>query len=286
MATTSFPNWMPTQPNMGEMQSLYRQAPKAFSTKGVEDAYGQQMGYNMGQAQSTTANMAKAAQGRASRTGGQVAGSFAAGSAMLPYMQQNAQMLGDLEDYKLRAAQSRMQLQAGLAGEMAGLRQRGVGQMNDYFQSGENRSMAGDQFSRNLGQREREFAAQHALSLRQQSENESRYDDALSLQRSGGKGGPGGGLPSWGNVAAMMAAHNGALGHPQAMQYWQQMGQTASQAEMSDSPVFGTGSPMGYGGGGGDFGGGGMSAPDRRAAQYGRAVRQAAAGDWAGTGQY
>lgn len=230
------------------MQSLYRQAPKAFDTTGLENNYKGQMGMNMGMAQSTTGAMGRAAASRAQRTGGQVASSFAAGSAMLPYFRQNMEMLGDLEDYKLRAAQSRMQLQAGLAGEMAGLRQRQMGMLGDFYNAGENRAQAGSQFDRSLAQSGQQFAAQQALRLRQQDFDERRYRDALELQQSGGYGGRGGGggLPSFGNVAAMMAAHNGALGHPGALNYWQQMQQAAFASGAADRPVFGTGSPQGY----------------------------------------
>jgi hypothetical protein len=225
---------------MGEMRATYRQLPGAFDTKGAESAYGAMIGQNLGQAQSTTATMAKAAQSRASRTGGAVAGSFVAGSAMLPYYQQGSEMLGQLEDYKLRAAQSRMGLQADMAAQMAGIRQRQQGMLGDFFNMGENRAQAGSQFDRSLGQSEKQFAAQHALRLRQQQEDEDRYDDSLSLQQSRyGRGGRG--LPSFGNVAAMMGAHNAALGNPMAAHYWQQMQQAGMASGAGDQDVFGTG---------------------------------------------
>lgn len=228
---------------MGEMRATFRQIPGAFDTSGAEKAFNNLSGMQMGQAQSSMATMAKAAQSRARQGGGQVAASFGAGSAMLPYFGQQLEGLADLEDYKLRAATSKMGLMADMAGQMGGMRQRQQGMMADFYNQGENRSQQGGQFDRSLAEQQRQFAAQMGLRNRQQAFEEDRYNDALSLQRSGGRGGGrgGGGLPSWGAAAAMMAAHNSALGNPSAVSYWQQMGQAAGRGGYQDDPVFGTG---------------------------------------------
>lgn len=230
---------------MPELSNTFRQASRGFNTQGTEAAYNAQMGMNFAQGQSTTSTMARAAENRAQRTGGQVAASFAAGSAMLPYHQQNQSMLGDLEDYKLRAATSRLQMMGGLAGQMAGLRQGQQGQLADYYNQGANREQQGNQFNLSLGEQQRQFAAQQALRTRGQDFAERQYHDQLSLQRSsggyggGGSRGGGGNLPTQGNVAAIMAAHNSD--NPSALAYWQRYGQATNQSGYQDAPVFGTG---------------------------------------------
>lgn len=248
---TQFPNWLSQSPQMGELQSTYRGLGKAFDTSGVENAYNAQMGQQTAQGLATTGAMQRAAQTRAQRTGGQVAASFAGGAAMLPYYQQNSEMQGQLADYKLRAASSRVQLQAGLGETMAGLRQRQTGMQADFYNQQQGREQAGSQFGQSLAEQQKQFAAMQALRLRQQGNEESRYRDALALQQSqaGGRGGAGG-LPSWGEAAALMSTHNRALGSPQAAHYWEEMGATANQGGYEDQDIFGTGDPSSMGGGG------------------------------------
>lgn len=246
---TQFPNWLSQSPQIGELQSTYRGLGKAFDTSGVENAYNAQMGQQTAQGLATTGAMQRAAQTRAQRTGGQVAASFAGGAAMLPYYQQNSEMQGQLADYKLRAASSRAQLQAGLGETMAGLRQRQTGMQADFYSQQQGREQAGSQFSQSLEEQRKQFAAQQALRLRQQGNEESRYRDALALQQSQA-GGRDGGLPSWGQVASMMSTQNRVLGSPQASHYWEEMGATANQGGFEDQPVFGTGDPSSLGGGG------------------------------------
>jgi len=230
---------------MQELQQTYRQAGNAFNTQGVEDAYNAQRGLNMGEARQATSTMGRAAMNRANRTGGQVASSFAAGSAMLPYFKQDQQMLGDLEDYKMRAATNRLQLQGGLAGQMAGLRQGQQGMLANFYNAQQGRDQQGEQFGQNLDQQQKQFAAQQALQLRNQSFSEEKYDDMLDLQRSEMQAkSPQG--PTWGAASAMMGAHNSQS--PEAFAYWQRMQQAASQGGYSDSPIFSTG---GYPNGGG-----------------------------------
>ena len=98
-----FPPWMNQQAQMPELQQTYRQAARGFNTQPVEQNYQAQMAGNIARGRSATNSMVRGAESRAFQTGGRVAASFAGGDAMLGAMQQNRQMLGDLEDYKLRA---------------------------------------------------------------------------------------------------------------------------------------------------------------------------------------
>lgn len=242
-----FPSYL-NGPQAGELQSLYRQAPGAFNTQGVEDSYQNQMGMNLAQAKTTTSAMGRAAESRAFQSGGKVGASFAAADAMLPYFQQNQQQMGDLADYKLRAAQSRLAAQTGIAGQLAGLRQGQQGMQMQYDIAGQNRAQQGGQFDRTLSQNAAQFASENALRLRQQGFSEQQYADMLKLRQGGGYGGYGvgggnGGLPSWANVAAIMGAQNSALGQGRAANFWQQTGAAARAGGFENTPVFGTGSP-------------------------------------------
>lgn len=239
---TSFPSYL-NGPNTGELQAAYRSIPRAFNTSGVEQSYQNQMGMNLSQAKSTTDAMARAAENRAFQGGGKVGASFAAADAMLPYFQQNQSMLGDLEDYKLRAAQSRLAAQTSIAGSLAGLRQGQQGMQMQYDIAGQNRAQQGGQFDRTLAQNAAQFGAQNSLQTRQQDFSERQYRDALRLQQSGYGRGGGGGMPSWANVAAIMGTQNAALGQGRAANFWQQIGTTARQGGFENTPVFGTGSP-------------------------------------------
>lgn len=264
---TQFPSYLSSQPQQRELAATYRQIPSAFNTQGVEDSYAARMGMNMAQAKSQTSNMVRAAENRAFRNGGKVAASFAGGDAMLPYLQQNEEMAGKLADYKLRAAQNRIQAQGAIGGQLADNRMRGAGMMMDYDLAGQNRAQQGGQFDRSLAQQAAEFRANNALRLRQQDFTEDQYQDQLRLQRYGraGAGGGGGSLPSWGAVSSLMTAHNAALGSPQAAAYWQQMGSAARQGGYADTDVFGTGSTGGYGNTITGIGGGGASRDYSRA---------------------
>jgi hypothetical protein len=244
--TPSFPSYL-SGPQTGELQQAYRSIPKAFNTSGVENAYQGQMGMQLAQGKSTTGAMGRAAESRAFQSGGKVGASFAAADAMLPYFQQNQSMLGDLEDYKLRAAQSRLAAQTGIGNSLAGFRQGNQGMRMQYDLAGQAREQQGGQFDRTLAQNAAQFGAQNSLALRQQGFTERQYEDQLKLQYGGrggyGGGSGGGGLPSWGNVAAIMQASNNALGQGTAASYWNNIGNTARNGGFEQTPVFGTGSP-------------------------------------------
>lgn len=234
----AFPHYLNTVPQMPELQSAFRQARTAFDTGGAEKAYGAQMAGNVGQAQSTTGNMARAAANRAFRTGGAVNASFAAGSAMLPYFQQNNELLGQLEDYKLRAAQNKVSAMGNIGEALAGFRQRQMGMLADYDQGAQNRAQQESQFGRSLGQRGAEFNATHALNLRQQGFAEDQYDDQLSLRRQAAMRAARR-LPSQGNVAAIMSAMN--YDNPAALHRWQNYADAARFGGYGEEDVFGTG---------------------------------------------
>lgn len=274
---TQFPSYL-NGPNTGELQQTYRSIPRAFDTSGVENAYQNQMGMNLAQAKTTTGAMGRAAESRAFQSGGKVGSSFAAADAMLPYFQQNQQQMGDLADYKLRAAQSRLAAQTGIGNSLAGFREGNQGMRLQYDLAGQQRAQQGGQFDRTLSQNAAQFGAQNSLALRQQGFEERKYADALRLQQSGGYGGRGGsdGLPSWGNVAAIMGAQNAALGQGRAANFWQQTGTAARQGGFEDTPVFGTGSPGGYGAGWESTGGG----PQARGSYALPSAAAAAQGAW------
>jgi hypothetical protein len=246
MPATAFPSYL-NGPNTGELQAAYRSIPGAFNTSGVQQTYQNQMGMNLAQGKSTTDAMARAAENRAFQGGGKVGASFAAADAMLPYFQQNQSMLGDLEDYKLRAAQSRLAAQTGIGNSLAGFRQGNQGMRMQYDLAGQAREQQGGQFDRTLAQNAAQFGAQNSLALRQQGFTERQYDDMLKLGPSGGRGGyggsGGGGLPSWGNVAAIMQASNNALGQGTAASYWNNIGNAARNGGFEQTQVFGTSSP-------------------------------------------
>lgn len=245
MPATQFPSYL-NQNQTGALQQTYRQIPKAFDTSGVESAYNNQMGMNLAQGKATTGAMGRAAESRAFQSGGKVGASFAAADALLPYFQQNQSMMGDLADYKLRAAQNRIQAQGQIGGQLAGFGYQGAGQKLQYDLAGQERQQQGGQFDKTLAQNAAQFAAQNALQLRQQGFAESQYRDQLALQNSSGRGGAGGSsLPSWGDVSSIMNVMNSD--NPTAANFWQRTGAAASQGGFSDSPVFGTGSPSGYG---------------------------------------
>lgn len=250
MTQPVFPNYLSGQPQTGMLQQTYRQIPGAFDTSGYESNVRNMAAMNLAQAKSSTATMGRAAENRAFQAGGKVGASFAAGDAMLPYYRQNEQTMADLADYKLRAAQSRIQAQAGIGGQIAGYGLQNSGQLMNYDLAGQNREQQGGQFSKTLAQQAAEFNANNALRLRQQDFAERQYNDSLALRRSGGGyGGYGGGgssLPSWGNVASIMAAQNSALGQGRASNFWQQTGAAARAGGFENTPVFGTGSPGGY----------------------------------------
>jgi|SRR6185369_4076601 len=250
MTPTAFPSYLTSQPQTGQLQSLYRQAPAAFDTSGYENSVRNMAAMNLAQGRSMASNDVRAAENRAFRGGGKVAASFAGAQSMLPYLQENEQQMASLADYKLRAAQSRLQAQAGLADSIAGYGLRGAGMLADYDQASQNRLQQGGQFDKNLAQQAAQFNAQQALRLRQQDFSERQYSDMLGLRTSqrygGGYGGGGSSLPSWANVAAIMGAQNAALGQGRAANFWQQTGAAARGGGFENTPVFGTGSTGGY----------------------------------------
>lgn len=246
---TAFPSYLTQQPQQRELQQAWGQIPGAFNTSGVEQSYQNQMGMNLAQAKTTTGAMARAAEGRAFQSGGKVGASFAAGDAMLPYFQQNQQQMGDLADYKLRAAQSRIQAMGNIGGMLANNRQQQQGMLSGYDTAAQVRAQQGGQFDANLAQQAAQFRANNALQLRGQAFNERQYRDSqdqLQLENHY-KYKPG---PSFGDTASAMAANNSALGSSTAFQYWQQLGAGANAGGYSDNPMFSVGD-SGYGGGGG-----------------------------------
>lgn len=245
---TQFPSYL-NGPQTGELQQAYRSIPKAFDTTGVQNAYQGSMAMNLAQAKTTTGAMGRAAESRAFQSGGKVGASFAAADAMLPYFQQNQSMLGDLEDYKLRSAQSALAARTGIGNSLAGFRQGNQGMRMQYDLAGQARDQQGGQFDRTLAQNAAQFGANNSLAVRGQDFEEQKYRDQLALQRSSlrGRGGGGGSTPTWGQAAAIMQASNNALGQGTAASYWNNIGNAARSGGFEDTDVFSTGSPSGYG---------------------------------------
>lgn len=244
---TAFPSYLQNQPQVGELQQAYRSIPGAFDTSGYESNVRNMSAMDLAQGKASVGAMARAAENRATQGGGKVQSSFAAGSALLPYFQQQQSQMADLQDYKLRAAQSALAARTSIGGALAGYRQGAQGNMLNYDLAGQARQQQGGQFGQNLAQQAAQFSAENALRTRQQDFSERQYADQLQLQRSGGgrmgaSYGGGQQLPAWGNVAAIMGASNSALGSPSAANYWNQLGTAARQGGFDQSQVFGTGS--------------------------------------------
>lgn len=132
--TTQFPSWMPTKSQFGELQQTYNQIPQAFDTSAMEGAYNRTIANNQASGAAMAATAARAAQNRARQQGGQVAASFAQGSAMQGVRRQGAEMLSDLEQKKLNAKQAAMQAQMQAASALGQGRLAQQGQLANYDQ--------------------------------------------------------------------------------------------------------------------------------------------------------
>lgn len=143
--STAFPSWMPTASQFGELKKTYDSLPQAFNTQGMEDSYGRMINNNRAGGSAMAATAARAAQNRARQQGGQVASSFAQGSAMQNVYRQGAEMLSDLEQKKLAARQMQAQAQMQAAGMLGQGRLAQQGQLANYDQGMRNQYMQGQQ---------------------------------------------------------------------------------------------------------------------------------------------
>ncbi len=141
--TTAFPSWMPTKSQFGELQSTYNSIPQAFDTSAMEGAYNRMIGNNQASGAAMAATAARAAQNRARQQGGQVAASFAQGSAMQGVRRQGAEMLSDLEQKKLASRQAAISAQMQAAGALGQGRLAQQGQLANYDQGMRNQYLQG-----------------------------------------------------------------------------------------------------------------------------------------------
>lgn len=153
-----FPDWLSGAGNNSELEAQYAGLGDAFNTQGLEDSYEQQFAYNRSDSRARGNAMAAAAQSRARRNGGQVAASFAAGSANLGAMRQNAAMLQQLQQLKLQGATQRAQLGAQIAGQLSGARQGQAGLQSNFYNASQDRTQQESQFGRSLNQNESQYA--------------------------------------------------------------------------------------------------------------------------------
>lgn len=174
----NLPSWLTVQPNIGGLRKYIRDLPQQFDTSGMAaNIQGQQqMNVSRGTAQAAAA--AAAAQNRAARSGGAVASSFAQGSMMMPVMEQNQRLSGDLAQYQgeMQSRQSSnrlsaLQAMAQIRAQQMGLRANftsdaaRLAQQNQQFTAGlgldrERLAEQGRQYNMDFGFRQRQYGDQ------------------------------------------------------------------------------------------------------------------------------